>query len=328
MGPGGSGSLVDGHFGNWGFWQTDVRALPSWCAMKLARGPSQVFVAWFSDYDTDYIAPTGLGPQDYSLAVSGDSTNGADGTWKTVATVTGNQARAREQVIPFANDSWVKLTVTKGQPQASQPYIFIDELEVYDASAAGAVKDSFFFSGDSITAMAYNRFDENQPSFANDVHAALPADWPLTIDGGFSGADSGGALQGIDMWLALNPDMHYWLLEWGTNDAFNEVPAAQFKQNLQNYKIRAAGHVPLIARIPPVKLPNAGQSNRVNSEIDALNQTVDEVTAANGLTPGPDMHAVIGANPSKYLLADGIHPTPAGAVAMNNAWYSALLRIL
>src|SRR5262249_43693101 len=100
-GPGGPGGLVDGRYGDWAVWELASSSLPGWCAIAVGRGAARVLVSWVSDYTFDYISDQGLEPQDYTLAVSADSTNGADGTWRTIVTVQGNHARMREHLLPF-----------------------------------------------------------------------------------------------------------------------------------------------------------------------------------------------------------------------------------
>ncbi len=317
-GAGGDTAIVSGHYGNWSFWRPSFAALPSWCAIKVGAGPTRLLMTWNSDYIFDYISNTGTTPQDYTVAVSADSTNGADGTWQTLATVTGNHARIREHLLTFAGQSWVKMTITKGQAQASQPYVFIDQIDLYDVSQN--LNDTFFFSGDSITGIAYNRSDENQPSYAVLVHAAYAQRFPAMLDGGLGGWNTDGAVQNIDQWLSLNPDIHYWLLGWGTNDAFDNVSAAHFQANLEIIvqKIKQAGHIPILAHIPYLSRPG------FDTEVQSLNAVIDKVTAANGLTKGPDFYQLFRTHAADYLLKDGTHPTPAGAKAMNQAWFQVL----
>lgn len=318
-GPGGPAALVDGQFGNWGFWQLDPSKLPGWCALNIGKGPKQLLFAWYSDYSFDYLDDTSLAPRGYTIAVSSNSSNGQDGTWQTVLTVTDNQARAREHLIPFAGKSWVKMTVTAGEPHASQPEIRIDELQAFDASALG--QQTYVFSGDSITAMGYNRFAGNLPAFADLVHTCFPTHDALTLDEGFGGWTSDGAAQNIGAWLTLNPDMHEWLVEWGTNDALNNVAPATFRANVQAVvtAIMQVGGVPILAHIPYSAQTLPG----LDSEIQSLNAVIDDVANTNGLTKGPDLYTLFKDHPS-YLGPDGLHPSAAGAAAMNAAWYQVL----
>jgi acyl-CoA thioesterase I len=80
---------------------------------------------------------------------------------------------------------WVKMTITKALTQASQPYVFIDQIDLYDVSTS--LNDTFFFSGDSITAIAYDRFDTNQPSSAELLHAPYRQRFPAMLDGRLEG---------------------------------------------------------------------------------------------------------------------------------------------
>ncbi|MFI5272560.1 MAG: SGNH/GDSL hydrolase family protein, partial [Ktedonobacterales bacterium] len=317
-GPAGPGAIVDGHYGNWAFWNAKQDTLPSWCAVHLGSGPSRVLLVWEMDFATDYISNYGSMPCDYSVAVSGDSTNGADGTWQTIVSVQGNQTRVREHLLPFTGKSWVKMTVTKGQ--ADVPDITVNKIDVYDASTS--LSDTYIFSGDSISIMAFNRFDVHQPSFAQDVHSAFPHLFPATLDAGMGGWNSGGAVQSISQWLPLNPDIHYWLLGWGSNDSLQDVSPADFGAALQQVvaKIKAAGHVPILARIPYSTFHNVPG---LDAEIQRLNAVIGQVTAANGLITGPDLYTLFKNNPS-YLGPDGLHPTDSGAVAINQAWFEVL----
>ncbi len=322
-GIGGPGSIVNGHYGNWSFWRPSFSALPSWCAINVGKEATRLLLIWDSAYTFDYMSDkNGLGPQDYTISVSANSTNGADGTWQTLVTVTGNQTRVREHLLAFAGQSWVKMTITKGQVHASQPYVFVDQIDLYDVSQS--LNDTFFFSGDSITGMAYNRYDANQPSYAELVHASYPQRFPAMLDGGLGGWTSDGAVQNIDQWLALNPDIHYWLLGWGTNDSFDQVSPAHFQANLQLLveKIKQAGHVPILAHIPYLARPGFDQ------EVQSLNNVIDHVTAANNLTSGPDFYHLFLSHHTTYLLSDGTHPTGQGAQAMNLAWFQTLRPVL
>ena len=320
-GTGDPGALTDGNFGNWGFWQIATNALPGSCALRLKPGTGNVILAWYSDYSFDWNDPTSMAPQDYDIAVSSNSTDGSDGDWQTVASVRGNHARARESLFSFAGMSWVRMTVLAAQPHPSQPFVRIDELEVFDAHNLG--NHTFFFSGDSITGMAFNRYADSVPSFAEDMAACLPQHYPLMIDGGFGGQSSDGAVQGIAEWQAMMPDMHYWLLGWGTNDALNDESPAVFQTNLQTVvtAILQKGGVPILAHIP-YTTTHSGPSDLL-AEIQRLNSVIDAVTAANHLIPGPDLYTLVRAHP-EYLGPDGIHPSGAGAIAINALWFQTL----
>jgi lysophospholipase L1-like esterase len=212
------------------------------------------------------------------------------------------------------------MTILAGQPQPTQPYVRIDELEIFNARNLGT--DSFFFSGDSITAMSYNRFADNMPSFAEDMMRCAPGHYPLMIDGGFGGQTSDGAVAAIAEWQSMLPDMHYWLLGWGTNDALDNVSPEAFRANLQELveTILQRGDVPILAHIPYTTYQNR---QGLAAEVQRLNQVIDDVTAANSLMPGPDLYTLVRTHPN-YLGPDGLHPTGAGSVAINALWFQTL----
>jgi acyl-CoA thioesterase I len=118
----------------------------------------------------------------------------------------------------------------------------------------------------------------------------------------------------------LNPDIHYWLLGWGTDDAFEQVSADHFRANLQILvnKIKETGHVPVLALIPYTAVRNLDQ------EIQSLNAVINQVKIANGLISGPDFYQLFLTHQTLYHLSDGIDPSPEGAKAMNLAWFQAL----
>jgi lysophospholipase L1-like esterase len=322
-GPGGPEAIVDGHYGNWAFWHGAQSTLPGWCAIHVGSGPTRLLFIWDSDYVFDYLSNGGSGPRNYSIAVSADSTDGADGTWKTLVTVTNNQTRNREHLLDFAGMSWVKMTVTGVQPQNSNHDFVVDEIDLFDVSTQTALDDSFFCAGASITATAFNRFDDSQPSLAEDVHAASPQYFPAMVNGGVGGWTSGDLLQNLGLLLSLNPDMHYWLIGVGTNDAFGNANPAAYRANLEAIvaRLKQAGHVPIIAHIPYTN--ESGNNGQLNQEIQALNAVIDQVTRADHLIPGPDLYQLFRAHPG-YLSSDGVHPNPTGSVAINRAWFEAL----
>jgi lysophospholipase L1-like esterase len=320
---GGANAITSGKYGEWSFWQSSLKALPTWCAIHIGAGPKRLLVAWSSDYIFDYTAPDGMTPRDYTLSVSADSANGSDGHWQTVAAVTNNETRVREAVIPFTGMSWVKMTVTRGQARPTQPFIRIDQVDCYDVSAG--LNDTALFQGDSLTVMGYNRFEESHPSFDELIHQMDPRLYPVMLNEGEGGWTSSGAVQHIQQWLALNPDIHYWLLGWGTNDALNMLDPTAFHDNMQRVieAIKAAGHVPVLARIPAIERSGADGA-ALDAEIRALNTQIDLLTRANHLIPGPDLYTLFSQHLRAYVGPDGIHPTSAAAVAMNHAWYLAM----
>ncbi len=322
-------AITSGVYGQEGsYWGIANNALPSWCAIHIGAGPSQLMVVWYSDYDEDqdrYIS-NGRMPQSYTLSVSPNSTNGRDGDWSVVATVSGNPAHLRESVIPFTGEGWVKMTITKAQDQPTQDTMAIGQIDCFDVSAS--LKNTVLFEGDSVTALAFDH-STGPDSFDMLMHGYNPHLFPSMLNEGMGGWTSSDAAQNIDTWLALNPDINYWLLGWGTNDVLQQVDPVTFQANMQIVidKIKAAGHTPVLAHIPPMVDPTT-RAPIMTAQIQSLNQVIIALTASNHLIPGPDLFASYGANPAQYIQADGIHPNPAGAALINRAWYYAMRTIL
>ena len=300
-------------------WTSNV--LPVSMALPVAPVNGDLLLEWNSSGTNDYItrpgAPTYGLPASYTIATSADSTDGRDGTWREVLSVTGNTARTRAHRFSLAGARWVRMTVTSAVPGPLGNTFAIDQIDLYDAS--NGTDDTVFFLGDSITAASFTRCPANQPSFAELVHQAVPDRFPAMIDGGVGGVNSGYGVSIIQDWLALNPDFRVWAIGYGTNDAWQKVSPAEFEANLQTIteRIEAAGRIPVIARIP------YAAKGPVDADVRALNAAVDRVAARNGLPPGPDLYAWFSAHPDE-LGPDGVHPSEAGTRSINRLWYEAL----
>jgi len=323
--PANGAAVVNGAYHNGG-WTAGkpTEAAPAWVAIKLAAGPTRILVSWDDGGTYDYKDPAtttvyGL-PADYHLEVSSDSTNGADGTWTAAgAPVTGNQVRTRAHAIDFAGKTWIKLVITAAPLNESGNGVQIGEIDVHDISATGTglPEDTWFFMGDSITAFAYARTSAQAPSFATLVNTAAPAYLPAMINGGIGGENTGGALARLDEALATNPDYHFFAITYGTNDGWSNSNTATFRGNLQAMidKIRAAGRVPVLSRVPFSPDGN-------HASLPMFNAVIDDLTSTNELPVGPDFYAYFMAHPDQ--LTDMVHPNDMGQAAMNRLWAEAM----
>ena len=333
--------VTDGvyHSGGWNAGNPSP-ANPSWVAIKLTPGPTRVLLSWDDggtyDYDyKTYINPppqTVYGmPTEYHIDVSGDSTNGTDGTWTTVVPTVENEVRTRAHSFDFAGMSWVKMVITNSpanMPDAglTEPGgVVIGEIDVHDLSATGNClpDDTWFFMGDSITAFAYDRAVAHQPSFAAGINAAHPAYFPAMINGGIGSEKAGDGLARLQNALDWNPDYRFFLLGYGTNDASNDqISTYTFQTNMQMMidMVRAAGRVPIIPHIP-----YAGDGK--HGDVPTYNAVIDQLNSANGLLPGPDFYSYFMANASTDFpcgcagrATDNLHPNDVGLAAMNALW--------
>ena len=222
-------AVADGVWRSWPGWRPVVptAAAPQWLALDLGRAaPATILLLWNAGNNTNYNETRYGGLGSYTVETSADSTDGGDGTWTQAVAVSGNTVRTRAHRVPFAGQRWVRLRVTALAPGADQAAL--DEVAVYDAAG---LDESWIFLGDSVTALAFDRAPERGPAFANLVHAAHPASDPITLDAGVNGETSTEALARLDGRLAWNPDFHFWVLGYGTNDVPSDpsgVAAAAF----------------------------------------------------------------------------------------------------
>ncbi|XYH95920.1 GDSL-type esterase/lipase family protein [Sorangium sp. So ce1128] len=320
----GTASVInDGKYRSAGTWIAGkpTAAAPAWVAIQVGDGYERLLLSWTASYNYNYTDVQYGAPGAYRVETSSDSTNGEDGTWKSVAEVTDNPVRTRAHSFDFSGQSWVRLVVTAAPATSDDTGVQLDEIDVHDIS--NGAEDTWFFLGDSITAFAYDRdTPATQPSFAENVHAAHEANYPAMINGGIGGeltrsTDRPSALDRIDDVLEMNPDFHFFAIGYGTNDSWDQTDPSTFKSNLQELidTIEAAGRVPVLARIP-------FSPDGHHDAVDVFNQAIDELTTENALVPGPDLYAWFEAHPEQ--LTDEVHPDPAGRVAMNKLWSDAV----
>jgi acyl-CoA thioesterase I len=311
--PGGGQVVVDGVYRTSLSWAggRPTPAHPSWVAIDVGRGPTRLLVSWTSSGNHDYLDRKYGAPVDYRIETSADSTDGANGTWRTVATVTGNPVRSRAHAVDFAGQRWIRMVVTGLSPDVFEYGLFLDEVDVHDLSRGG--DDVWVFLGDSITSSVFDRAPAHQPSFAESIARLHPGYYPAVVGAGYGSLHHADAVRRIDEVLALNPDAKVVALAFGSNDWDPEA----FRRDLLEVirKVRAAGRIPVVARIP----------FRADSPVDypaRLNAVVDEVTARLGLVPGPDPYPWF--RDHRSSLVDGLHPDDAGAREMIRRWAEAV----
>jgi lysophospholipase L1-like esterase len=284
---------------------------PSWVAIEVGAGYRRLLLSWTSSGNHDYTDRKYGAPAAYRVETSGDSTNGEDGTWRTVVQVTDNPVRTRAHSFDFAGRRWVRLVVTALSPDVFEWGLYVDEIELHDLSRGG--DDVWVFFGDSITSGVFDRAPQHQPGFPEAIAARHPGYFPAAIGAGFGSLHHLDAVRRIDEVLALNPDAKVVALSFGSNDW---DPVAYRRDLLEVIrKVRAAGKIPIVPRIP------ARSDARVDFQA-RLNAVVDEVTRTERLLPGPDLYSYFHAHPER--LMDGLHPDPAGAIEVVRLWADAV----
>lgn len=325
-------ALVDGQFKTYsGSWPagTPTAKEPAWAAIKVGKGFKKLLLVWSEGGSYNFNETTYGAPADYRIDVSADSTDGEDGSWKTVASVTANKFHARENAFDFDGQSWVKMVLLKA-PENSPNGLSLQEIELFDLSGGGT--DSWFFMGDSITAGSFDREStKHQPSYAELVHAEHPKFFPAMICGGIGGENSKNGLDHLDEWLAVAPDFKYWAIGYGTNDAAgNTSDSGPFERNMSTIaeRVLAAGRIPIFARIPFA-------ADDQHQHLPAFNEALERVIKKHGLAQGPDLYTWFQKHPEQ--LADKLHPgevqadakadknasPPNGIVEVNRLWWEA-----
>ena len=308
----GADVLVDGVYraGAWGG-GVPSEAAPAWAAIRIGPGPTRVLLSWTSSHNHDYRERFYGAPVDYRIETSADSTDGANGTWRTAVTVRGNPVRSRAHAVDFAGQRWIRLAVTALAPERNEWGLFLDEIDVHDLSLGG--DDVWVFLGDSIGAGVFDRAPAHRPSFADRVARDHPGYEPAMIDAGFCRARTGEVLARIDDVLAWNPDARVFAITLGANDPDAET----FRRDLDALvaRIQAAGRIAIVARLP--------YQTRYGADfVKPKNAALDEVVRARGLLPGPDLDAWFRARPER--LEDGLHPDAEGSIAASRLWAEAV----
>jgi len=282
---------------------------PAWVAMRLYGGYRRILVTWTSSHNHDYFEQFYGAPRDYRVETSGDSTDGRDGHWTLAADVRGNPTRCRAHAVGFEGQRWVRLTFT-ALPEKVNPWgLFLDELEVHDLSSGD---DVWVFLGDSIGAGVFDRAAAHRPAFPDWIAAAHPGYRPVLVNAGLPRLRSWEAVDRVDEVLALNPDARVVAVTIGSNDA--DLPRLREALLATIRKIRAAGKIPLLSRMP-------FQTKYGQDYVLVKNEVVDEVVRLEGLLPGPDLYGWFKAHPEQ--LHDGLHPDGPGSSEMQRLWAEA-----
>jgi lysophospholipase L1-like esterase len=127
--------------------------------------------------------------------------------------------------------------------------------------------------------------------------------------------------------LSRYPTAKYFLVLYGTNDAFTDngliepVSRGTFKSNMQTIisAILGAGKTPCLA-----KVPFTTNSRYSDTSIQEYNVVIDELVAENGITVSPTDFYTLFLNNTGLLDPDGLHPNGMGYQSMANLWTTDL----
>ncbi|MNS47830.1 multifunctional acyl-CoA thioesterase I and protease I and lysophospholipase L1 [compost metagenome] len=281
---------------------------PQWLALPLeAPAAGTLAVAWHG-HGMHYQYGEYGRPRSYEVQVSSNSTDGDDGDWRTVETITDNMVRSRVATFKAPGARWVRLRFLDVWDGRYQMEPYIREAAVYEAEGAGAA-DVWLVMGDSVTSVG---FDPAEPdTFTGAVAERHPGHWPILLSGGTGGDEAANAVKRLEVALPTLPPGSVVGLCYGTNDATRGVSVADYKARLQVAidMLKAAGHQPVVAVVPW----------SLNGRIAEYAAACRELTAANDLPPGPDFFGYFKAHPEE-LRTDKVHPTEAGVRSMQRLW--------
>ncbi len=283
---------------------------PQWLALPLQAPAKQALAVAWHGHALHYVNFDYGRPRTYEVQISADSTDGAGGTWRTVARVDDNQVRSRVATFDAPGATWVRLKfLTAWSGSDREPYL--REAAVYERTAAG-MTDAWLILGDSTTSVG---LDPARPPFlARAVAARHPGRLPITLSGGTGGEPAAHLAERLRVALPTLPPGSLVGLCYGTNDATFARKRRDFERDLQAAiaTIKAAGHDPLLAVVPW----------SLNGAIADYAQACRDVAQANGLPPGPDFYAWFKAHPEE-LAFDRVHPNAQGVASMQRLWAEA-----
>jgi hypothetical protein len=284
-----------------------------------------VWFSWFVGQGSNWFEGGNL-PADYTIDASADSTDGTNGTWTTLATVTGYRRNSKIDKVTMKGQRWIRMSVTAylaGQTPA-QTAVNIAEIRVYKKKAAGGTGiDSIGILGDSITFADHREtgpdtFYEHIQTGKND--GTVPMGFIMGMIGQSTGclAKSSTDVNSLATAITLTPELRYFGISLGTNI---RTPMKQdFIDGVD--QLLAAGKVPVLARMPDTDESRGGYGTADYKESVLL--AVDQVSAQYKLIPGPDFYTPFRQNLATYI-SDGTHHTAAGGAVERQMWADTFL---
>jgi hypothetical protein len=173
--------------------------------INVGPGPTKLLLTWLDGGYPEYAATAGYDiATRYTLDVSSDGTN-----WQAPVVHTNNQMgtvyRTREHILAFTGMSWVRFTINAVDGSS---YAQFTSMDIYDVSNGS--DDTWVFLGSGPSRGTYS--NGVAPSFQDVIHTCHSSYMPATLNLADAQGTSAHLAQNIDAWLALNPDMHFWVL--------------------------------------------------------------------------------------------------------------------
>ncbi len=309
---------------------------------------------WFSFFvDSNWYANTLFSkslPADYEIQVSANSTNGINGNWVTVKSVSGNDRanRLHKLSIPAGSYTWIRMRVTNGtfnKSSAAGKDFEMREIKVFKPAGSTNRPDTFALYGDSLTAGAFDAINDSGLAAKIKSERSTNSDIALATYG-LSGQSSNGFVDGSstsDIYDAFRlessqGEITYWGISIGTNDSNDGANGLNNNgSNVSQYDNRldaliadmlASGQVPIIARIPDTDQSKGGYGDLATKR--KILQDIDQIAAKYRLIPGPDLYTPfrrnVDLNNGSWFAGDGTHHAAAGEAQLISLWGKAFAK--
>ena len=297
---------------------------PCWAAVHVGTGPSRLLVDWSYEDGDGELTTTAYGGttvQDYTIAVSSNSTNGADGTWTAANDAlhqySGRRGRKRLH-SPVPRDRLRRRFL--GEDHGDRDVRRRRSTSSTSGTRAPARTTRYFFHGDSITIRCANLRGTNvnygeQPSFQAAVQAVRPARYPLQTGGGIVGEGAADAVTEIAGYLPVYRHIKYWFLTMGTNDLCDGVTSFSTRAQSWIDAVKAAGHSPML--VHPIWGNNVSAYCSANGP--AFNAAIDTLVSTNNLAPAVPLYEATVGHPEYFDRGD-VHPNEAGCRVWNQTF--------
>jgi lysophospholipase L1-like esterase len=139
------------------------------------------------------------------------------------------------------------------------------------------------------------------------------------VNASIGGGTLDDALGRLEETLELNPDVKYVGVAYGTNDSWGNTPGTvRFEEKLRLLldDILEAGRTPVLARIP--------HGSTAHENVPEFNVIIDALQAEYDLPCGPDLFTWFYEHEDVGLSNDGVHPSGAGYLMLNELWAEAV----
>ena len=213
--------------------------------------------------------------------------------------------------------------------------------------AAGCAKKYVAF-GDSITKGVGDNDLTNGKGYPPLLEDALGNAYLTIVNAGQAGEKASGGASRLASVLSQHPNVSLVLIQYGTNDARDNVSVNDFKNNMQQIitAVKNAGAKPLLAKIPigytgtgllsPPCDASSDSAQAVDQRIREYNQAIDDLVYSNNIeiAPGkrfipPDFYTnfkmtSVDTSGKSVEYYDCFHPNDVGYQSMARWWFYAL----